>query len=329
VHATVEAEPSGETELSFEQTVPRADAHRRALGEVFVTDSVQTADDEFLLAVQIPRAHSLWFDRLAPYHDPLSTAEAARQAAFVVVHRHVGLPHGLPFSLRRFEFHVEDLDAYRDDARSPLEGILRFRLAGHDKRDGGVGSLSYQGSLTIDGSLAMTVGGDIVFLPRTDYEALRAYQRRRRRVENHRPAACPEPIDAELVGRLDRRNVVIAEASRSGAADAEVRYPLVVDRTHPSFFDHDYDHVPGPLIAEAYREAAIVTATRAGALTSPVAAMTSCDATFAGFAEFEATIDCSASVGAVSDEGRVTVQVGLHQFEERIATGEVEVMPFP
>src|SRR5687768_5464612 len=114
-------------ELSFEQTVPRALVHRAALGEVYVADSLQSGDGEFVLAIQIPRAHCVWFDRRVPYHDPLSTAEAARQGVYVVVHRHIGVPPGLTFSLRRLELRVEDLEGYRDQGTSPLQGLLTLR----------------------------------------------------------------------------------------------------------------------------------------------------------------------------------------------------------
>src|SRR2546421_5590373 len=115
--------PLARPQLAFEQTVPRTLAHRRALGEVFVADSAQVGDDEFLLALQVPRAHSLWFDRLVPYHDPFAMAEACRQGAFVVVHRYLRVPHGLPFSLQRVEFRVPDLESYRDGGETPLEAI--------------------------------------------------------------------------------------------------------------------------------------------------------------------------------------------------------------
>jgi A-factor biosynthesis hotdog domain len=313
-------------QLSFEQTVPCSLAHRRARGEVFVADSLEVSEDEFLLAVQVPRAHSLWFDRRAAYHDPFSTAEAARQGAFVVVHRHLGVPRELPFSLQRFKIHVEDLAAYRDNRRSPLEGMLRFRLAEKDMRGPDLGSLTFEGDLTLGESVAMTLSGSIVFVPKSDYEALREYQRARKPLASHGGAAGAKPLAPGLVGRLDRRNVVIGQPASAGDED---RYPLVVDRSHPSFFDHDYDHLPGPLIVESYRQAAIVTAVRARAVPSPVVAATACETAFSDFAEFEAGLECSASVRAVRDDGQVAVTVGAHQLGKQIATGEIELNPYP
>ena len=296
--------------LSYVQTVPCTIAHRRAVSEVFVTDSARIGDDEFALAVQIPRAHSLWYDREAGYHDPLAMAEAARQGSFVVVHRHLGVPLDLPFSMQRYEFSVDGLEAFRDDEKSPLEGELRYRLSDRIDRDGELGSMRIDGSLVIGGTPAMTVSGDVVFMSREDYTALRRFQRARKPLGTATGAAV-KPVDAGLVGRRDLRNVVLGEGGL-----------LVIDRRHPSFFDHDYDHVPGPLMVEGFRQIAIVAACEAGTLRSPVAAMTRCRVTFDDFAEFEAPVELSAEV--VGD----VVRVGVHQFGKQLVEGEVELRPF-
>jgi hypothetical protein len=311
--------------LSFERTVPCSHAHRRALGEVFVADSVAVGADAYLLAIQLPRAHSVWFDRTVPYHDTLSTAEAARQGAFVVVHRHLGVPVGLPFSLRSFEVRIHDLEAYRDDERTPLEGILRFRLSQRDLRGDEIGSLAFEGEVEVGDRLAMTLGGGIMFLPKADYEALREYQRTRKPVASAPPERVA-PLAPELVGRVDSRNVVIGEG-RPAAAAGEARYPLVIDRTHPSFFDHDYDHVPGPLMVEAFRQASLVTATRSGALPSPVAAVTHCEMAFSDFGEFDAVVEIS--VAPVAEADGIALSVGAHQFGKQIGAGRIDLRPWP
>jgi hypothetical protein len=296
--------------LSYAQTVPCTIAHRRAVGEVFVTDSARIGDDEFALAVQVPRAHSLWYDREAGYHDPLAMAEAARQGSFVVVHRHLGVPLDLPFSMQRYEFAVDSLEAFRDNEKSPLEGELRYRLSDRIERDGELGSMRIDGSLVIGGTRAMTVSGDVVFMSREDYTALRRFRRARKPLGTA-AGVVVKPVDAALVGRRDPRNVVLGEGNL-----------LVIDRRHPSFFDHDYDHVPGPLMVEGFRQIAIVAAGEAGVLPSPAAAMVRCRVTFDDFAEFEAPVELSAEV--VGD----VVRVGVHQFGKQLVEGEVELRPF-
>jgi hypothetical protein len=296
---------------------------------VYVADSLQAGDDEFVLTFQVPRAHCVWFDRRVPYHDPLSTAEAARQGVYVVVHRHIGMPPGLAFTLQGVRFRVEDLERYRDHAVSPLQGVLTLRLVDHTTHAGGVGGMTFEGDVVVDDTLAMTVGGDLMFLPHDDYAALREYQRGRSSLQTADPPAAGPGLDAAASGRLDRRNSVLGEPEPDGSSGGAIRYPVIVDQQHPSFFDHAYDHAPGPLLLEAYRQAAIVTAHRAGALPSPCAAITGCTAAFTDFAELDARTECSAAVDDRFDDGRVGVSVGLVQFGKEIATGHVELRPYP
>ena len=65
-------------------------------------------------------------------------------------------------------------------------------------------------SWTIGETVAMTLSGGIVFMPKADYEALREYQRARKPLAGGEPDQA-RPLDPELVGRLDRRNVVIGK----------------------------------------------------------------------------------------------------------------------
>lgn len=312
-------------DLKFEQTVPRSLVHRAALGEVYVADSLQLDEGEFVLAVQIPRAHCVWFDRRVPYHDPLATAEAARQGVYVVVHRYLGVPLGLPFSLQRLALRVVDLESYRD-LSSPLEGLLELRLTQQTRNAGGSGSMTLEGAISVGGTVAMTMRGDLAFLSPDDYAALRAFHRRRNPPETAPAAATGPCLDVAAIGRRDPRNSILAEPMADGEATL---YPVVVDRQHPSFFDHPYDHAPGPLLVEAFRQAAIVTAHRTGALPSPIAAITSCEATFADFAELDARIECSAIIDRRLDDGDVGVTVALLQFGKEIATGRVGLRPYP
>lgn len=313
-------------ELTFEQTVPRRLVHRAALGEVYVTDSAQRGPDEFVVAVQIPRAHCVWFDRLAPYHDPLATAEAARQGVYVVVHRYVGIEQGKLFSLQGLRFCVADLEAYRDHGVAPLEGILTLRREDVEGQRQLVGGMTFSGELAIDGVVAMRMRGDLLVFPRDDYEALREFQREgQARDEREHPAAGP-PLDAEAVGRLDRRNSLLGQPTSATGAEGKLRFPLIVDTQHPAFFDHAYDHVPGPLIVEAYRQAALYAAHRHGALSSPVAALTACEATFTDFAELDARVEVEAEL---AERNGLTVAVALRQFGKTISAGCVELQPYP
>ncbi|WEO99082.1 AfsA-related hotdog domain-containing protein [Streptomyces sp. FXJ1.172] len=314
--------------LDFEQTVPRSLAHRSQIGEVFVADSAQSSDDDFHLSFQVPRAHSLWSDRDPAHHDPFASAEAARQSIFVLLHRYVGVPVGAPFSLQRIALRVEDPQAYANDGTTPLQGHLHFRVAERQGRGSDVVSMVLSGVMEIAGRRAMTLSAVLAFMSQEDYDVFRAFQRAQK------PVATAEltparPLAPVLVGRELRRNVVIGSPGpdSTGPDDGTARYLLAADRSHPAFFDHEYDHVPGPLMVEGLRQAAVAAACRSGALASPHALPVGCEASFLDFAEFEADLTYEAEVHPPGTDGRLPVTVRLRQFGATVVEGRIELLP--
>jgi hypothetical protein len=318
--------PAPDVELSFSQTVPCEIAHRRALGEVFVADSAQTGRDEFLLALQLPRAHSLWFDRRVPYHDSFSTAEACRQAVFVVLHRYLGVPRDLPFTLETFRCRVESVQAYRDNEKTPLEALLRYRVGNRHSLETEVGTMTLAGQLGIGGVLAMSVSAEIVSMPAVDYGVLRAVQRAAADNPATGDPGSWRPVEPALVGRYDERNVVVAAAEQVGGLSA---YPMLLDDRHPSFFDHGYDHLPGPVAVEALRQAALLRACEQGALPSPVAPVIDCSVRFSAFGYLDAPLFASAELAPPQSDGTVELAVGIHQFGKQIVSGSLTFGQYP
>ena len=308
--------------VAFEQLVPAVLAHRRGLAEVYVADTAVVGESEFLVAVQVPRAHSLWFDRLVAYHDPFAALEAVRQSLLVVGQRHLGVPADAPASLQTMSFQVEDLSTFRDTEREPFEGIVRLRPGAAGSGRGYYQDVSFEAVLTVHGASALSVRGSGIAFPREAYDEFRELQRRGRSARAPSGADAPRPLDPALVGRRDPRNVVLAR-------DAAGRLVLVVDRGHPSFFDHQYDHVPGPLLLEAFRQAAVLAATEAGALDSPVAAVLDVTARFSDFAELDSEITCATTIVGDLAMGEIAVQVDLHQFGNTIAVARLGLAHYP
>ncbi|WP_326598968.1 AfsA-related hotdog domain-containing protein [Streptomyces sp. NBC_01803] len=317
--------PPGVT-LGFEQTVPRALAHRRQIGEVFVADSAQVGADDFYLSFEIPRAHSLWSDQHPAFHDPFASAEAARQAIFVFLHRHVGIEVGLPFSLQRISFRVEDPEAYRNDGRTAMRGHLHYRIAERAHRGADVTGMTLRGAMEIGGRRAMTLTAHLAFMSKADYDVFRAFQRAQKPIAAARLTTARRLVP-ELVGRAIPRNVVIGVPE---TATGDGPFLLAADTAHPAFFDHEYDHIPGPLMAEAMRQTAVAAAHTAGVLPTPHALIVGCEAAFLDFAEFEADLVCEAKVGRTADvDGRLPVEVALRQFGKQVVEGRVELLPDP
>jgi hypothetical protein len=309
--------------LRFDRNVSRELVHRKALPEVLIADTVQVADNEFLLGAQLPRAHTLWSDRVYPYYDPLITIEVCRQACLAVPQRYFDVGPDWQFISKRIDFCVVNLDAFSDDEASPPEGILRARFSNRRERHGMLCGISVQSELTIDGISAATVTGDLMFFPRVTYERLRAQQRKHKALDTG-PLNTPRPIDPASVGRTFPRNVTISESKTSPAVE-ESRFVAIVDQRHPTFFDHPLDHVPGALLVEIYRQAAIAVATGDTAATPAAAVITRCDVQLSDFAELGAPVECSARVTDRSEDKPVQIALALHQLESQIGDAYVEL----
>lgn len=309
--------------LSHDQTVSRKLVHVRAVSEIFITDSEQVGPDEFVLATQLPRAHVQWSDRLSDHHDPLVTVEIGRQAAFLVAHQYYGVPTSSPCLLHRVDLTIDDLAAFADDGIRPPEGTIRVTVHGKQERDGNIAALGFTGDLRLGDSTAVTMNGDMAVFDRPAYQVLRAQTRARKDLVSDPPPAREERMAPTRLGRRDERNVVIRESTVDGA---EHRYTLVVDESHPGFFDHPHDHVTGSLMLEIYRQSAVAAAHRTGLLADPVAAVTGCELRFTGLGELDARAECVATVHE-GPGGRVVADLALWQLGTQIAEARLELTP--
>ncbi|HME02781.1 MAG TPA: AfsA-related hotdog domain-containing protein [Solirubrobacteraceae bacterium] len=313
--------------LRFDRNVPRDLVHRRALAEVLIADTVQVADDEFLLGTQLPRAHTLWSDRQYPYHDPLITVEVCRQACIATLHRYYNVPPEWQFLSKRIDFRVVNLDAYADDHASPPEGILRARILNKRERAGTLLAITIESELTIDGTLGGTVSGDVIVMQQPAYQRLRAQQLKIKyeSLATSRTQEPVRPVDPSRVGRILQRNVAIGDGTEAVTPSGECRYNAVVDQTHPCFFDHPLDHLPGALIMEIHRQTAIDAAGSAAIGMPASAVITRCDVQLSDFAELETHMTCSATLVGQPQPESARVVSRLHQFDSQIGDGQVEL----
>ncbi|SHN08581.1 AfsA-related hotdog domain-containing protein [Actinacidiphila paucisporea] len=295
--------------LNFDQFVPPTTVNRRSPREVFVTDHTRTGPDEFAIAVRVAHDHPLWSDQRAPWHDPVAMTEAFRQAFVVVRHEYLDVQRGTPSAVQQVTLDVSELDAFRADGSTPLQGVVKVRVTQTDS------TFDIAGDFLVGGARAMSLSFGSILFPRESYREIRDYQRSRRALDAG-SAPDAKPIDPELVGRRDRGNVVIGPAVRPD------RYPLLVDRTHPSFFDRDYDHIPASLLIEAMRQSALRSAAEAG-LCAGDAALTRAELDFGIFVEIDVPAECAVSV--TGRPGTVAASIGIDQAGVRVASGTLEL----
>ena len=92
------------------------------------------------------------------------------------------------------------------------------------------------------------------------------------------PAVEARALSPAAVGR-DREDAVMLAALDGTSAEWHLR----PDTGHPALFDHESDHIPGMVLIEAFRQAALV---RAGQDAPGAWAVNSMQASFLSFGEF-------------------------------------------
>jgi A-factor biosynthesis hotdog domain len=311
------------TLLQRDSTARRDHVHVWALSEIFVTDAVQSGDEAFSAAFQLPRSHTLWADRSPSHHDPLVILEVGRQAVFLLLHRFHDVPVGWKFILRRADFRVIDLNAFLDDHLRPPEGELTGELTAH-QTSYGVVEASFFGQVTIGAKLAMVLSADLTVVSPYNFKLLRAKGRGRRPSVTVAPRVDPVPVPPKLVGRSNPRNVVLYEAEPSEQEGSTNQFGLIVDETHPGFFDHPHDHVTGSLILELFRQAATAAILRESPSTGPLA-VTGCSMEFDQYAELDSEILISSYLADFSEANRIGCSLELAQFGETISSAQMEL----
>ncbi|RAJ36144.1 A-factor biosynthesis hotdog protein [Kitasatospora sp. SolWspMP-SS2h] len=230
-------------EPGFSQTVPRALVHRAAISEVLLTDWLRTDRDEFTVAAQWPRAHA-YHTPVGGCHDPLLAAETVRQASMLVSHAGYDVPLGSAFLTRSLSYLVEP-DGLRQDDR-PLNLVARVSCRPLKLRAGRPREMRTDVTLYRDGEAVGSGHAEFTVVEPAAYARLRPADR----IAPADPLA--PPVAPGSVGRHRAADVVLAEHP------AGEGWLLRADQSHPVLFDHPVDHVPGALLLEAARQAAVL-----------------------------------------------------------------------
>lgn len=313
-----------ERDLSFASTISRHIVHRAAICEVFLTDSIQVEDGQFMLAAQLPRVHSYYndHDSVRKMNDPLLLTEAARQAAIAVAHQYVGAPADSKFIYNMSEMRIQNVDALIIGDR-PGCLVLDAVITSTKERHGVVVGIGLGITLTLDGE---TVGStDILFqwMPPAAWDSLRARGRSLLNLQADRSASPDTRLPAAHVGRMLTSNVVLGQyVTKEQGLVADV----LVDRDHPAIFDHPLDHIPGMLQFEAMRQAGTLAAGVLLARDPGELYMARCRARFTRFGEFELPTAAHARLLPAQAPGGAALAVDIMQDDEIIAGGEVELV---
>jgi hypothetical protein len=286
-------------------TVPSQYVHRAAIAEVLLT-SWRAHDGGFTVTAQWPRCHSFYRPVAdGRCQDPMLGAETVRQAGLLLAHAEFGVPLGHQFLVSELSFETTPEALRVSEAPTDLE----LEVSCHDivRRGDRLSGMRYDVHFLRGGVPAGSGHAKYTCTSPSVYRRLRAD-----RVLGPLPELEPEcPV---AVGRTDARDVVLT------AFDGTSRQ-LRVDLSHPALFDHPLDHVPGMLLLEAARQAALAASFPERVF--PVAL----DIKFLRYAELDQPCVITTARGQTGNDGRTPIRVTATQEGEAVFTSTVTVQP--
>ncbi|MFH8625317.1 ScbA/BarX family gamma-butyrolactone biosynthesis protein [Streptomyces vietnamensis] len=302
--------------LSFDRTISRRFVHRASVTEVFLTDAAAAGADRFLVGAQLPRNHALYRPEETGQCDFMLLVETVRQAGIFLSHRYHDVPLGHHFIFKALSLRISDPAALRVGS-GPLAAVLDVKVvtpagARNPRRF----DARFDMVIEVGGRECARASAGVVVIDGVRYGRLR----QRGRIAETAPQAT---VPAYGAGTGDDRAVLLpvpAEEARP-LPDGTREWRLHVDPTHPGYFEHPSDHVPGMLLLEAFRQAARQTARQTGQQTgqetgqeaarqadqrtaggTALTTLTSLDAEFAVFGELAEDVAVEATAG---EDGRV------------------------
>lgn len=272
--------------LDFDRTVARDLVHRRALSEVFLTDSRALDGSSFVAGAQLPPSHAYFTDHSNPHVvDPLLILECCRQAETHAVHAHFGADPGTKFVLESWDADLPGL-ARLPPSRGPAYLAIEVRTSRPHRVGEVLRAMDYRMRLSLSGSPLGEVTMRVKYVGEDVYRALR------RRPDGALPTSDdylgaldrPGLVDPRRVGRRQAENVVLLEPVVTGR---DVRARLRVAGGHPSLFDHAQDHLPGMVLMEAGRQAALLAAEEVDRLRADQLIVNRLSASFHAYSELD------------------------------------------
>ncbi|MEV3886609.1 ScbA/BarX family gamma-butyrolactone biosynthesis protein [Streptomyces griseoincarnatus] len=298
------ARPAAPRHPSLTTTVPKEFVHRAGVAEVMLTGWERADERRFAVSAQWPRGH-IFFTSVNGCHDPLIAAETLRQIGSLLAHAEYGVPLGHHFLMWDLSLTVRpehllvggapaslDIDVVCEDVR-----MRRESLAG----------LRYTTVMRRAGQVVATGGASFTCMTSKVYQRLRAD-----RLDGAGPQlALTAPTAPQNVGRVSPTDVVLTPVGRPD------RWQLRVDTRHPVLFEHPVDHIPGMMLLEAARQAAV-------AAVDEDAMPLSITGEFSRYAELDTPCVIEARRLPRTDQGEV-VQVSGRQDGEAVFCSTVTV----
>ncbi|MER8087727.1 ScbA/BarX family gamma-butyrolactone biosynthesis protein [Streptomyces sp. NPDC058316] len=219
--------------------------HRSDGEDIFPTGWTRQTETQFSVSARWPHAHRFFAPVSGRHQDPLLIAETMRQTTMLLGHAAFDVPVGDQFVMWELAYVSEPGQLLVGEASWDITvdvSCSRIRRRGRS-----IGSMHVELLLHRLGTVLASGGGRISCTSAKVYGRLRG--------DRQHLIGAPIPLLPAVapgeVGRTDERDVVLAPTSRRNV------WQLRLDSTHPTLFARPNDHVPGILLLEAARQAAV------------------------------------------------------------------------
>ncbi len=272
--------------------------HKHSAENVLLTGISACGSDRFSCTGRLPIDHLFFNDTgRSPRQDILFYTELGRQASLAISHAFLEVSTGDVFIF-------EGSDATMTDA-----AWSRTRRADADRvvMDIAIQEITRRRNNAVNRVVArhrMFVGNELVFHGTGAWTVQPAalFQRLRRT-----SFSGPLAASADVARRQPVSNVVITTPAH-GEDRASFTSSLIVDYTHPYFFDHPCDHIPGMLLLEGCAQLALAAFEDVTSVPSGRSAVCAYDVDFAQFVERGMPTTLAAQVNAEDDVEIVITQ---------------------
>ncbi|MFE3071889.1 ScbA/BarX family gamma-butyrolactone biosynthesis protein [Streptomyces sp. NPDC059247] len=296
--------------ISFDRTISRRLVHRASVTEVFLTDAIMAGSGRFLVGAQLPRNHALFRPEGAGRADFMLLVEVVRQAGIFLSHRYHDVPLGHHFIFKALSLHIAD-PAALGVGGGPLGIVLDVKaVTPEGPRNPRRFDARFDMVIEVGGRECARASAGVTVIDGVRYARIRQRGRAARPIGTG-PAGTPAGGYGDGRGVLCPVPGTVPVPGTGAAGTREWR--LHVDPAHPGYFEHPSDHVPGMLILEAFRQAALLACRPGGSVGVPGAgpevfpdsatgALVSMDTEFRAFGELSAPVTVDATPAG---DGRV------------------------
>jgi 3-hydroxymyristoyl/3-hydroxydecanoyl-(acyl carrier protein) dehydratase len=316
--STLIADTSFETfQLSFEQTVPRSLVHKRSIENVLLTEVRAVNDDRFICAGRIPAAHRFFNDAgRMPRKDILFYTELGRQASLAICHAFLGVARDEVFIFQQSQAVLDPSICQRGPRADAVVTEIRIQEI-ERRRNNAVSRVVAEHIMSLDGERVFHGTGAWTVQPAA------LFKRLRRIGKGGMPGTNPQPAEDNLDPAAARNNVI--SAVQAGDNPADFLTFLTIDQTHPYFFDHSCDHVPGMLLLEGCAQLARSVAGPTLATAAQQATVSAYDVDFYQFVECDAPVTLAAHVETADSRRAGTAAVDILISQHNVLSGTAKL----